>query len=689
MEKISINDYYKLANIKKIIYIEDDIEFDCSTSAFIYDLLFLPSDEQTAILGEIELISKETADLTRQFIERMNAEKVDWETIPKGNMEYCLKKYGWADLQNIFNQIENEEVEKCADILRKYGIGIREGTLFTPSIAIAYDNQNMRIPLRIIGDFSAESSVILKREFDKCISSEQNYVCIIDDQLGDKTNCSREIIDFICDKIAEAGEYGTYLLLTSKDKKLYERFDEKIHIEYVGKNKREIDKSIEAICNAYIKSNYSMLINKMKKKRIKAVEDSYKYAIENRDIAMYLADMAQQEGITNFEIIESWLELRERYYWNNEQTGIKEEIKQIIKLSSLLGNDEGAILDGLELEDSQKIRSFEEYDYNVNMYYKPIGVGDIFVFKGNSEKKYFVLVGQECDMILRKKGKHYKRKSCQCILLPIEILPESYVPKFEQSNGYEKVVLGNFQLEDGKGTSIKIDCTKEYIVDDVILDMCSYQQDGKARVNWEQELEFEKKYLVTYAMANRYQDIKNMLRLYNEIKGKEEFGRIAEELYLEEDKYISVYSGITENGETCFDVQRICRLKRYTSLITKMYIEHKWRSGFETINLDNVEIVKVKVLFNETELGYTKAGIQLTSSRKKNHERIQLKWYIKCEELKSLFEKNSISNEFFNSLSNNREYYIFDCKGNYITDCIRYKKQCDGEFNHKLYFYDK
>lgn len=565
---------------------------------------------------------------------------------------------------------------------------MQEATLYISSIAIAYDNKNTRIPIRIFEDFLANSSRNLKEEIEDCISKEQNYICIVDDQLGDKTNCSKEIIDFICN-IDKADEYGIYLLLTSKDKRQNERFDEKIHIEYVGKKGQKGDENNDAICNAYLKSNYSMLINKMKGKRLRAVEDSYKYALENRNIALYLADMAQQEGVTNFEIIESWLELRERYYWNNEQTGVKEEIKQIIELSALLGDDDGAKLESLELEDSQNIRTFEEYDYNVNMYYKPINAGDIFAFKENDSKiEYFVLVGQECDMSLRKKNGRYKRKNNQCILLPIEILPESYVPKFEQYNGYEKVVLGNFRIEKGKSVSIKIDCTKEYIIDDIILDMCSYQQDGKARIKWGNDLEFEKNYLVTYAMRERYKDIQKMMARYKEIKEDAKFALIKDELHFDEDKYLSVYNGIIQNEEVYFNVQRVCRLKRYTSLITKMYIEHKWRSGFETINLDNVEIVQVAVLINNKKIGDINAGIQLTNSRTKNRERIRLKWYVKREELNALLEKSEINLGLQTSMMGkcDSEYYIFDNKSKSFMDGIIYIKKCEGEFNHQLYF---
>ena len=70
------------------------------------------------------------------------------------------------------------------------------------------------------------------------------------------------------------------------------------------------------------------------------------------------------------------------------------------------------------------------------------------------------------------------------------------------------ILLTNFKDEENYG-SIVIDITKSSIIYDEILDLCSYNADGKAAIDMEKKLSKEIKRLVTIPMQERYSDLQN------------------------------------------------------------------------------------------------------------------------------------------------------------------------------------
>ena len=686
MDKAAITESYELMKISKIIYVEDETNCDICPDAYAYDLVRLSSLERERLLAELAGISYELVEKSRKLIETLQGIKFDWERGAERKLSWYLRDMELADSQNIFEQITQEEVILCEDVLKKYAIGIITSSLFIPELVIAYDSNGERLPIRLFFDFYDDSRQILKNEMVKCIEEQENFVCLIDDQLGKESNCSNDIISFICSDIRNANEYGTYLLLSSKSKQEYERFDSRIHISYLKKDNSylEDENYIKDIVSALIKSNYSMLINQMKSKKIEAIEKAYNYALENKDIAIYLAYMAENEGITNFDVIQEWLELRERFYWMNDKA--EQEKKQIIALSSLLGTSE--ITEDsyeLELSDSASIRTFEEYDYEVNKYYKAISPGDIFYIEGNGKYKYFLLIGQECDHVVRKTRNTYRRKNQICILLPLEVLPHVYVPKKGQGNSFEKAVLGNFKTKEGDIVSVSVDFTEEYEIDDMILDLCAYRNTGDAYLYLDDELCGEKKYLTTYAMQKRYKNIQNKFATYEDMKSKGFFDIMKESLDAECDKVVSRYDYDYQNNVVSFPVRRICRLKKYTSLMNKMYSEHTWRQAFDTINLDDMEMVQIELYVQGNMVAYLETGVQSTTNRNKNKDRDRITWFIKKNSLKNEIKKTGADDNLLELIPFGNDYFVFKKKSDVINKVLSYKKECTEDFCYRLY----
>jgi len=100
--------------------------------------------------------------------------------------------------------------------------------------------------------------------------------------------------------------------------------------------------------------------------------------------------MASYEGITNYKVVTDWIQLLFTYKISDN-----EKILEIVKLTQLINlfNEEKTSFS----EEMLRLNTFEAFDYNVNKYFQPPAAGDVFV---DSNGEYFILVGQDCDMMM-------------------------------------------------------------------------------------------------------------------------------------------------------------------------------------------------------------------------------------------------------------------------------------------------
>jgi hypothetical protein len=138
-----------------------------------------------------------------------------------------------------------------------------------------------------------------------------------------------------------------------------------------------------------------------------------------------------------------------------------------------------------------KIRNLELYTEAdlVNQLYEPVVNGDIFEIDCGELKQKFILVGQECDIILRSDGRR-NRKNDFFTLLRIDFKTKAEIitdiEKFTASFGFKnhffsnKFILNNFDSSDPDLVGI-IDFRNELVVYASILDLTSLNLDGEAK----------------------------------------------------------------------------------------------------------------------------------------------------------------------------------------------------------------
>ncbi|MGA2322108.1 MAG: hypothetical protein ABSG95_15470 [Solirubrobacteraceae bacterium] len=110
----------------------------------------------------------------------------------------------------------------------------------------------------------------------------------------------------------------------------------------------------------------------------------------------------------------------------------------------------------------------------INQLGLPLANGDIFAISS----KYYILMCQPCDLVLRADG---RRKACSTVTLlqlkPLAASPEEVTPELSNQRRYHDLPLG-FEHEPPEGFAVIF--APWYDVDVAVLDLCTFRSDGMA-----------------------------------------------------------------------------------------------------------------------------------------------------------------------------------------------------------------
>lgn len=676
MAEMTVCDCYKIMKIGKVINIEDDLKFDSSVKAIVYDYLHLNDSCRKQV--ERALNDSEIAGILRQLYDAMPLQ-YSWVNTPDRNAEMLLKSDDiFKEALTFFETLVKKGIsETDKKVFRKYGVGIKKDTAVLPELLIPERNSG-RVPLRIIEDWNADDIRFFDEEISKSIETNERFICIIDDQLHNE-KCGEKIIEHIKEMMETVSDVGTYIVLSSNGNSNLAKFDEKIYIDYVQKDS---DKKalFKTAMNAIARSNYHMLLRILLKKKHESLECVCHEAFNNKDTAIYLANMANDEGVTGYSVIDDWINLCDKYYF--EKT-FGDDIKTMTSLSWILSMTKDMSFETKRnWEDITQLQDFEQFDYSVNDRLMSIQPGDVFEITKSGENRYYVLIGQPCDMMLRhKRGGAYRKKD-ECILLPAVLDSDQYVPKTMHTASEGKVVVNNLRICE-KRYSLHIDTQDEELIDDMILDLCSYNTQGRASVNLRKELSTYEKSLISDPMAERFLQIVSFFSSYVENVGTSEIIKTIIEKFApaEKSRIVPIYDFERREQEISFEVERICRIKKYATLLNQLHSEYETRLGFDTMNVDCVECSVGKVCIQTLENPKTIENVyfQLTTDRNKNREdRRKLRWFIKKASLDSILEDALIDKSLFNKLIID-DYYVFDNASGMIEKGMKYTKMYKRE----------
>ena len=337
--------------------------------------------------------------------------------------------------------------------------------------------------------------------------------------------------------------------------------------------------------------------------------------------------MASYEGITSYKVITDWIQLLFSYKINANQ-----DILGIVKLTQLI-----ELLDDEGTEFSQemlKLNTFEAFDYNVNIYHQPPAAGDIFIDKNG---KYYILVGQDCDIITRK---NKNGNNAVTEFVSAEIATKDNIDKI--SFNLEYMSIDNFRKQESEETQrLQIKYSSRLFVDNTIVKLCCYNSEGKCQVKLNGSLEEEVADVLAPYLANTYnklQDYFSAVKVLNE-NSPTEISTILKSNYSPRLIALNEYEMDCEDKIMDFKFHRICRLNRtYVLYLYKLFLEYRGRHPFDCINLTRHSSLEASVEgFDHIQLPF---NVILSSNRNINRNSIKkLEWLIKPKELENLIRE--------------------------------------------------
>jgi hypothetical protein len=468
---------------------------------------------------------------------------------------------------------------------------------------------NKLLTLEAINDYKTFDNINDAKLFlDKSINqewnpSEENKVLwLIDREFGDRSNEGFRLLEEFS---LDHNKWNIGILATQNtgdisEEAKFNSFLEKVSSNKLGENKNAvwlIEKSLitseksqelaKSIMHG-LRRNYTFKITNFLsdtlRNGIQEASQEFKN-IEQSTIYNIILKFSNQEGTSIIETLTRVLLALSKYDLNKKISDKYDDISKLISSYEALHNE----VDIGQLENLEEVHQFrhkEKYNNTINGHFYPVGFGDIFEI---NDQKY-ILISQPCDIQVR--GEKGERNLQQATLLKMSK---------EQPDNDAYATLNYFDRFEIYYVLFR----EALLIDFNILDLCSLNQDGRAKVALSQlgkSLESEYRYSIgqrkrlndaisklhdTYnrkeSIMSTYNDIHKLLDESN-FTNKEELISIIKDYKCRNDEYwdsvITINSFITSTDEINFPIRRISRLDElFTTNIMLEYSTNSSRLG--------------------------------------------------------------------------------------------------------------
>ena len=594
---MSYRELFSSINCQRIVFFEDDFkQIAFEKTRVLYDMFRMDVKDRELFLSEIKAQSLELERKTRVFLESFDKvfDGIDlWrDVVIYGDITSAFPLVGKQspehqdEIERLYEAVRDEEIASVYAIGAKYGIGVSQPTQYDSIFSdyILYDNRAKSF--RVYTDFSASTARLFSIDISESTNSK-SVVCIIDNQLGDAKRAD-EIIQAIKDASTQERKNIVGCVFSSQG--LFEEISKDVYFEYTSKT------NIGNLEGCLARSAYNYYLAELKNEMIKGLTKAFESAQESKGIAYYLSRKAMREGESEYQIISDWIQLLSANA-HTESTNIK----HLIALSRVINSLED-IIDEPDAS-LQKLNTLEAFDYSVNDYYLPIAAGDVFT---DDSGNWYILVGQDCDMA-RGVSRHPKNALAE--LLPAKVRPQTEFKKW--TTDLEKASIYSFRKTLSENSEIlQVDYQKRKYIANEILNLCVYNADGVCRISLTHDLGDEQKRLMSQYIVDYYRTLQKYFTAAKTIKdqAKEAFDILnnPEELTKEQEPLLIRIDDFSENADqVVFGFRRVCRLTHtYVFYLYKLYLEHRGRQPFQTINLVRQDEVSLPLIVNNTKTGH-------------------------------------------------------------------------------------
>lgn len=478
----------------------------------------------------------------------------------------------------LYDSINDERLELACDLLNRYGIGLDHPSCFDPLYEEFLLVENRAKPIRIYRDFTAGDRAMfledLKLADDLC-----SVVCVIDNNIKG-VNRAKEILGVITEENKEKRKNIIGAIFSSKEK--FEEITDALYFEFSDKAEQDTLKA------CLVRSAYSYFLDRLKNETVGRLDKAFRTALTNKGIAFYISQKAKNEGISEYQVILEWI--TSMCY---SQQGDNETLKHLIVLARIVNSLSDEVSDEEAVSELLRdVNTREAFDYSVNEFMLPVMPGDVFT---NSEGTWFVVVGQDCDVV---RGDGRPPKNIITELLPALCRdPGSDIKKW--SNDLESASIYNFREKiDAENKILQVSYQKRAFVTTELLNLCAFNTDGSCKIHITGELDEKSSRLLPQYMHRYYKELQEYFAKIKTLKACPGFIDV---LCQQTPIFAaSVADPIEDDGWLSYDLRRVCRLTHdYVFYLYKLYLEYRGRQPFQTINLVRQDEAVMSVFLNK------------------------------------------------------------------------------------------
>jgi hypothetical protein len=219
--------------------------------------------------------------------------------------------------------------------------------------------------------------------------------------------------------------------------------------------------------------------------------------------------------------------------------------------------------------------------------------GDVFC---NSNGNIYILVGQECDYMMAEKR---KRNNLICELVKAETINIESIKKME--NDLKHIYINNFEHENNI-YCLKIDYTSRYMIDNEIINLCSFNKTGECKIDLIENLTTEPIELMQYFLIDYHKKLKGYYKSLGEILTVKGINDFFDDFY-KKSKLINIKDYKTNGNEISFDLKRLGRLNEWFMLyLNKLFSEYRSRHPYNSLNLSKYEFFDMPGKINDSDI---------------------------------------------------------------------------------------
>ncbi|OBZ07566.1 hypothetical protein A8L34_25885 [Bacillus sp. FJAT-27264] len=646
-------------NANLIVIIENDFEPLMDLEDIFSKMIYLNPQDLTKLLYEIRLDTESFLTLLSNFkdtyFEVAAKDEVIKKLVGAGRIiaAFEAQKEENAEYDKLFTigqeiiiLLENaaNEIVQFYDIFLKYGISRYHESY--KQIFIELNKFTPRKSLRLYRSASPTEWDEINNEVLENTSSDEFCLFIVDKKLGDDND---EGMRFIDDNIMQEMKNSRVniisIIYTSYP---VERELNELNDYYTIEVNKKDTSSLKEITIGLGTCTYVHIFDRLKKLHSTAIDEAFHLALNRAGNMKYLASMADDEGITPFEAVNRWFDIARKDYVSK---GLLKKTSKLTQYHYILGLTQVLSEEFLksrtekwdfETESQiQRLNTSEIYDYTINQLHLPPALGDIFEKNG----EYFILMGQDCDLSVRKDKIARNAKMAELLKCSFEheLLSEKIILR------KEKAGLNYFRNTNDEIGSLNIRFGNHVNADFHVLDLSTFKVDGSCYLNLKESLDKNIESLLPAAWKLNYLKLQEYfisLIQINNILALQSKNINSLSTY-----DISVLNFRESEGEIDYSLKRVCRLKdEFRDVIVKNYWDYRGRVGVNTIAVTDTETIMFPSLkcgyqgleLNVMEMEYY-VLVQRSSNRNNNKSFSNLPVIINIQALKTkLIELNEI-----------------------------------------------